>query len=149
MSDAGDLTNRLRPFGDDLVEWRQAAASLRTKVQEAVDAKSVDAETLTATEQSADKIYEAIDRFDALKSVVAETSPRAAEQLAGVGEAMRLVLLEMTELTTRLYSVRSIPQSEDPKPEHSLSQEGDAEPESDAPGDPGALPLSGKRRSLK
>ena len=139
MSDAVDLTNRLRPFGENLVEWRQAAASLRIKVEEAIKAKSVDAETLTETEQSADKIYEAIDRFDALKSEVAETSPRAAEQLAEVGDALRLVLLEMTELTTRLYSVRSVPQSEDPEPDDSPPPEGDTEPESDIPADPDAL----------
>ena len=108
MTEAIDLTNRLRPFGDDIVRWRQEVASLRTKVQEALDAKSVEPETLTVMERSADEIYAAIDRFDALKADVAEASPRAAEQLAEVGDALRLVLLEMTELTTRMYSVRSM-----------------------------------------
>ena len=81
---------------------------MRTKVQEALDAKSVQPETLTMTERSADEIYAAIDRFDALKADVAEASPRAAGQLAEVGDALRLVLLEMTELTTRMYGVRSM-----------------------------------------
>ncbi len=123
--DAIDLTNRLRPFGDDLAGWRQAVASLRTRVQEAVDAKSIDAETLTMTERSADEIYAAIDRFDVLKAEVAEASPRAAEQLAEVGDALRLVLLEMTELTTRLYSVHSMVPAN--TPESGSDQTGDTD----------------------
>jgi hypothetical protein len=38
---------------------------------------------------------------------VAATSPEAASQLAALDDALHLVLLEVTELTTELYAVRS------------------------------------------
>jgi hypothetical protein len=45
--------------------------------------------------------------FNALVGEVSKVSPTASAELAEAGDAFRLILLELTELSTALYSLRS------------------------------------------
>lgn len=102
-----DLATRLKLFGDEIAGWKEDAAALRLKADAAIFARTVDVEALTSLESTAEAIYAAIARFDALKGEIGAVSPRAAGQVAEVGEALRLVLLEITEIGTSMYAVKS------------------------------------------
>ncbi len=44
--------------------------------------------------------------FRLLLSDIAQSSPKASGELAGVNDELHLVLMEITELSTRMYSFR-------------------------------------------
>jgi hypothetical protein len=102
------FADRLKALGADLVRWRAEADRLRTIADAALDSRHVEEEALVNVEQSAGMLYAEIETFDALLRDVASKSPAAASELATVDDALRLLLLDVTELGTRLYSIRSM-----------------------------------------
>lgn len=106
--DNTNFAERLKALGADLVRWRAEADRLKTITNEALESRHVEEEALVNVEQSAGLLYAEIEAFDALLRDVASKSPAAASELATVDDALRLLLLDVTELGTRLYSIRSM-----------------------------------------
>ncbi len=107
VSDIGALTARLRPTAQKIEQWRAEAAKIRQLRQTAVETSAVTPEILLGVEEIAGQIYVEIATFDALVAEVETVSPQSAAELGAVGDALRLVLLEITELGTDMYGVTS------------------------------------------
>jgi hypothetical protein len=101
------LPERLKQFGDHLATLRGKADELRRDADGAVISGTVDTATLVNAESSADALYVEISAFKTVLAEVEKASPLAAGQLGPVSDALHLLLLEITEIGTRLYSVRS------------------------------------------
>ena len=87
--------------------WRVQAQQLTLLLVPArIDGKISD-ELHVAIERTCTAIYSEIEACSAITKDVAETSPEAAAELAPIEDALRLVLLEITELATELYAIRS------------------------------------------
>ena len=102
------FTRRLKTLGADLVRWRAEADRLRVLTEEALSSQQVEHEMLVNVERSAGLLYAEIETFNVLLREVAGQSPAAASELATVDDALRLLLLDVTELGTRLYSIRAM-----------------------------------------
>jgi len=85
----------------------ESGGQLRHLVRTANTIGHVSEELLRTAEQTCSSIHEEIAKCAQVISTVATTSPYAAGQLGGLDDALHLVLLEITELTSELYSVRS------------------------------------------
>lgn len=111
MSSTDEIAQRLKHFADHIQQWRQEAARLTLLASQAREGLSSQTD-LIALEETAGAVYADIAAFQATVDEVAERSPAAAAELAPVTDAIRLVLLEITELGVRLYSEHSgIPHS--------------------------------------
>lgn len=106
MSDNHEIAERLRQFGANIETWQAEAARLKQLVLASRE-EPVDEAQLTALEETAGSIYRDISAFNDAVAEVAARSPAAAAELAPVSDAIRLVLLEITELGVRLYSEHS------------------------------------------
>lgn len=102
-----DLIERLRTMATDISGWREQTKVLKAASKEP-GAKSDDKLLLTVEETSG-TIYDGIAEFDALVADIDKTSHVAAAQIVEVGDALRLQLMEITELGTQLYALRSSP----------------------------------------
>ncbi len=107
MIDGAWLASVLEGTPSRIDAWRAQAAQLKHLVSTADITGEVSDELLRATEQTCDSIYTEIAKAGEVIKTVAATNPQAASQLASVDDALHLVLLEVTELTTELYAVRS------------------------------------------
>jgi hypothetical protein len=105
VTDIDDLRKRLTDVAADIERWRQEASGLRAAMH-LPDAATDDA-LLLSVEETSSAIYLAIENFDELVRDIDRKSHVAAGQIAAVGDALRLVLMEITELGTRLYALRS------------------------------------------
>jgi hypothetical protein len=105
-ADITELSERLKPFAGKIAAWRDRALEINELADQVVASKTVDPETLVEVEQTGTDIRAEIVAFDKLVSEVGEISPASAAQLGSIGDALRLVLLEITELGTRMYAVR-------------------------------------------
>jgi hypothetical protein len=106
MTNPQSARESLEHFAQNIDKWRTEAARLR---QRADRPKVADTETLVQVEDTAGDIYREIESFKTVVAGIAEQSPEAAGELAEVGETLHLLLLEITEQGTRLYSTRSNP----------------------------------------
>ena len=106
MSTHQEIADRLRHFGANIEKWQAEAARLK-QLAAASRADPVDKAQLTELEETAGSIYRDINGFNDAVADVAAKSPAAAAELAPVSDAIRLVLLEITELGVRLYSEHS------------------------------------------
>ena len=100
-----DLSKRLRALAEELTLWRSDADRLHAAAK--MQGAKFDDELLVSVEKTSGSIYSGIAVFDGLVSDIEKTSHVAAGQVAEVGDALRLLLMEITELGTRLYSLRS------------------------------------------
>lgn len=106
MSTNQEIAERLRHFGANIEKWQAEAARLK-QLAAASREEPVDEAQLTELEETAGSIYQDINSFNDTVAEVAAKSPEAAAELAPVSDAIRLVLLEITELGVRLYSEHS------------------------------------------
>lgn len=106
MSTNQEIAERLSLFAVHIQQWRDEAARLTLRVAQSRQLPPVEAE-LMELEETANAIYRDITAFQATVDEVAARSPAAASELQTVSDALRLVLLEITELGVRLYSVHS------------------------------------------
>lgn len=106
MSTNQEIAERLRHFGANIEKWRAEAARLK-QLAAASREDLVDEAQLTELEETAGSIYQDINAFNETVAEVATKSPAAAAELAPVSDAIRLVLLDVTELGVRLYSEHS------------------------------------------
>lgn len=102
MNDTSDIADRLHLTANRIDEWKRDAQRLRTILEE----RSGPLEPLIMldVEETSGAIYREIDAFEALLADVDRKSHAAAGQIAEVGDALRLVLLAITELGTEMYA---------------------------------------------
>lgn len=103
--DTIDLCSRLNRMATAVEHWRSEAKLLSEAARRPEAA--TDDELLFSVEETSGAIYREIDVFDELVKDVDTKSQVAAGQIAEVGDALRLLLMEITELGTGLYSLRS------------------------------------------
>ena len=104
-NDSPDLARQLEPFIANVAEYRSAAKVLATLVVQ--DAHNVSNEVLLRVEEISDEIQSDVAR---LSEVIKSRRNLTATDLALVTEvedALRLLLLEVTETGTKLYGKRS------------------------------------------
>lgn len=111
MSDPQDIRVTLQHFAQNIGGWREEASRLRARSRRKTSAST---KLLVHLEDTSGELYREIESFDATVAVVAKQSPLAAGELAEVGEALRLLLLDITEMGTKLYSTRSAPVEQEP-----------------------------------
>ena len=107
MIDGAWLAATLEETPSKIIAWKGQASQLDHLVQAAQITGGVSDELLTVTERTASSIYAEISKCAEVIANVAAASPEAASQLASLNDALHLVLLEITELSTKLYAVRS------------------------------------------
>jgi hypothetical protein len=101
------LSERLKQFGTRLASLHLQADALRLIADSALISGVIETETLVEAENSSGALYDEISAFKVVLAEVEGTSPVAAGQLGPVSDALHVLLLEVTEIGTRLYSVRS------------------------------------------
>jgi hypothetical protein len=104
MTDSHDLRATLTHFAENIDKWRAEAARLRAETE---GKRGVATELLVHVEDTSGDVYREIQAFNTAVAEVSKQSPQAAGELAEVGEALHLLLLDFTELGTKLYSTRS------------------------------------------
>jgi hypothetical protein len=105
VTDTDGLRRRLTEMAVDIKRWRSFAVELSDAEQRS--GAATDNALLLSVEETSGAIYRAIEVFDELVKDVDRKSHIAAGEIAEVGDALRLVLMEITELGTGLYSLRS------------------------------------------
>ncbi|SFZ81064.1 hypothetical protein SAMN02983003_0292 [Devosia enhydra] len=107
MTNVQELIEKLRPIGERIQHWRAEAVRIRAMTDETYASQSVEEARLQQVEEIAGQIYREIETFDAIVAEISDASPAAAAELSDVGNALQLILLEITELGTGMYSVHS------------------------------------------
>jgi hypothetical protein len=102
---ADDLLDRLRSMATKIASWQKDAQRLDDAAK--LPGAKFDDGLLLSVEQTSGTIYGGIATFDELVLDLDKTSHAAAGEIAEVGDALRLLLMEITELGTRLYGLRS------------------------------------------
>lgn len=102
MTDTAEIAQRLKHFADNIERWRDEAARIKAEVGAARQSEAK-VEQLVGLEETATEIYADVSSFRETVNEVAKLSPAAASQLAGVSDALHLVLLEITELGIGVY----------------------------------------------
>jgi hypothetical protein len=102
-----ELESGLRVIGSKIELWRLAATRIRMLATLADASQTLDEELLMQVEAISGEIYLEIAAFDRIVEDLGKISTESAAQLAEIGDALRLVLLEITELGTHLDSIRS------------------------------------------
>jgi hypothetical protein len=103
--DMHDLARRLQPFIANAAEYRSNAKVLAALA--AQTSNNVNDEVLLRVEEISEDIRSDIDRLTALIKSMPKASPTDFALTTEVDDALRLVLLEVTELGTKLYGARS------------------------------------------
>lgn len=104
MTSKDDLRLRLGTIATDIEHWRNEANRLRAAAK--LPSAASDDALLLSVEEISGGIYRGIETFDELVVDVDRKSHVAAGQVAELGDALRLMLLEITEIGTGLYSLR-------------------------------------------
>lgn len=90
-----------------IVSWRSQAAAIQSWATEAHDVHAVRTRQLVKVEEIAGGIYREIDRVTALIDQGTATDDAASEKLSRTLTSLQLVLMEITEQGTSMYSVAS------------------------------------------
>ena len=105
MTETTHIAARLHLTADRIAEWRSDAARLRGLLRES--SGPVSQLLLLDVEETSGDIYREIAAFDALVADIDRQSHSAAGQIAEIGDSLRLVLMEITELGTAMYKPQS------------------------------------------
>jgi hypothetical protein len=101
------LADRLRPMVGKVIIWRAEAQRVRLAAMEASERNTADPTVLEGIEATAGALYKEIEQFRLLLEETVQASPKAAGQLAEIDDALHLMLMEITELGTQMYSIHS------------------------------------------
>jgi hypothetical protein len=112
MNDSFAMVERLRRTAARIAEWQAEADRLRATI----GLNGRDEQMLVQIEQTAGAIYREIDAFDAIREEIERQSPAAAGEIAEVGDALRLVLMEITELSIAAYALEPADETLPPTP---------------------------------
>ena len=104
MTQPQDVRTTLQQFATHIAKWRVEADKLRRRAGSHQTASKT---VLLRVEDTSGELYREIESVNAIVGEVARQSPQAAGELAEVGEILRLLLLDITELGIALYSTRS------------------------------------------
>jgi hypothetical protein len=107
MIDGSWLAAVLGETPDKVAAWRGQAGHLKHLLATAEAGGTVSDELLQSVEATCGSIYGEIDKCSEIVRKVGAASPEAASQLAPLEDTLRLVLLEITELSTQMYAIRS------------------------------------------
>lgn len=102
MSDTTEIADRLHLTASRITQWNADAARLRAILNE--QPGRLDPLVMLDMEETSTAIYREIDAFDTLLIDIDRKSHAAAGQIAEVGDALRLILLAITELGTQMYA---------------------------------------------
>jgi hypothetical protein len=102
MTQNSDIADRLHLTASRIAQWRSDAQRLSTILHERPG--RLEPLVMLDVEETTGAIYREIDAFEALLADVDRKSHAAAGQIAEVGDALRLVLLSITELGTEMYA---------------------------------------------
>jgi hypothetical protein len=102
MTQNTDIADRLYLTASRIAEWRRDADRLRGILHQR--SGRIEPLIMLDVEETTGAIYREIDAFDALVADIDRKSHAAAGQIAEVGDALRLVLLSITELGTEMYA---------------------------------------------
>ena len=105
--DGAKLAALLADAPSRIAGWRAQAQQLTQLLVPARIEGHISDDLHVTIERTCGDIYAQIEACSAITKDVAETSPDAAAELAPIDDALRLVLLEITELSTELYAIRS------------------------------------------
>jgi hypothetical protein len=101
------LADRLRPMAGKVIIWRAEAQRVRLAAMKASERNTADPTVLEGIEETAGALYKEIEQFRLLLEETVKASPKAAGQLAEIDDALHLMLMEITELGTQMYSIHS------------------------------------------
>ena len=107
MTQSLALADRLRPMAGKVIIWRAEAQRIRLIAMEASERSTADPAVLEGIEETAGALYKEIEQFRLLLEDTVKASPNAAGELAEIDDALRLMLMEITELGTQMYSIHS------------------------------------------
>ena len=107
MIDGPWLASVLEDTPAKIDAWRSQGLQLKHLVTTAGITGEVSDDLLQTAEATCTSIYAEVAKCAEVIKTVAETSPEAASQLAALDDSLRLALLEVTEVTSELYAVRS------------------------------------------
>lgn len=102
MTDTSDIADRLHLTASRIAQWKLDAQRLNAILAERPG--RLEPLVMLDVEETSGAIYREIDAFEALLKDVDRKSHAAAGQIAEVGDALRLVLLSITELGTEMYA---------------------------------------------
>jgi len=97
-----EIADRLHLTASRIAEWKRDATRLRGILHQR--SGRIEPLIMLDVEETTGAIYREITAFDALVVDVDRKSHAAAGQIAEVGDALRLVLLSITELGTEMYA---------------------------------------------
>jgi hypothetical protein len=107
MVSSVELASLLKDTAAKIRAWRAQVEQLRLLVDAARITGGVSESLLVSVEETAGSIHDEIATYAEITRNVASTSLAAASDLAPGSDALHLVLLEVTELSTQLYAARS------------------------------------------
>jgi hypothetical protein len=105
MTESLALKDRLKRLAADYQVWRAEADALRSRASRGGDQEG---DILLAVEETSSRLYRGIETFEALNADIDRVSHSTSGQLAEVGDALRMLLLEVTELGIQLYGAPSL-----------------------------------------
>jgi len=97
-----EIADRLHLTASRIAGWKRDATRLRGILHQR--SGRIEPLIMLDVEETTGAIYREITAFDALVVDVDRKSHAAAGQIAEVGDALRLVLLSITELGTEMYA---------------------------------------------
>lgn len=97
-----DVADRLHLTASRIAQWKLDAQRLKAILHERPG--RLEPLVMLDVEETSGAIYREIDAFEALLADIDRKSHAAAGQIAEVGDALRLVLLSITELGTEMYA---------------------------------------------
>jgi len=100
-----EIADRLHLTASRIAQWKLDAERLRVILEQRQG--PMEPLILLDVEETSGAIYREIAAFDELLADIDRTSHAAAGQIAEVGDALRLVLLTITELGTEMYGRQS------------------------------------------
>jgi hypothetical protein len=102
MTQTSDIADRLHLTASRIAQWKLDAKRLSAILEERPG--RLEPLVMLDVEETTGAIYREIAAFDTLLADVDRKSHAAAGQIAEVGDALRLVLLAITELGTEMYA---------------------------------------------
>ncbi len=102
MTQTTDIADRLHLTASRIAQWRLDAKRLNAILHDRPG--RLEPLVMLDVEETTGAIYREIDAFEALLKDVDRKSHTAAGQIAEIGDALRLVLLSITELGTEMYA---------------------------------------------
>jgi hypothetical protein len=107
MSDTELFTNRLTAILDKVVRWRKDADVIRALAEKVAASRAVSEQQLLSVEQISTAVYSEIPSFDKIVAEHGAPTELEAAMVTHVGDALRLLSLELTELSTKMYAAHS------------------------------------------